>query len=200
MTRNAALTPTLAPASGHDVGTRLRIRGRATGALVVTLFGTLWAVNGLLVSDAPAWRWVVLSVVATALAAHAIWLLRTTPRVDEATLPADLAARCQRGDRIFRWAVVGEGVGILLAVNVASNLGHPQWQPAAALLVVGLHFLPLASAFGYRPHIVTGLALCGWALAWPWLFTAGAMAPAGWLVAGAILMASAAASLRSVAR
>ena len=93
---------------------------------------------------------------------------------------------------------MGEGAGIFLAVNVVSNLGHRPWQPAAALLVVGLDFLPLASAFGYRPHLVTGLVLVGWALAWPWLFAAGAMAPAGWEVAGAILMASAVVALRSV--
>jgi len=200
MTRTAALPPTLAPAPVDDLSARLRARGRATGALVVTVFGTLWAGAGLWAWRAPAWSWVVLAVVATSLLADAIRTLRATPPIDERALPAELAAQRLRGDRIFRWAVVGEGVGIFLAVNVVTNLGHPQWQPAAALLVVGLHFLPLATAFGYRPHVATGLALTGWALVYPWLFAAGAMAPAGWLVAGAILMASAVASLRSVAR
>ena len=137
-------------------------------------------------------------MIATAIVANAVRRLHATPPVDAATLPAELATRRRRGGRILFWAVAGEGAGILLAVNVVSDLGHPQWQPAAALGVVGLHFLPLASAFGYRPHIVTGLALAGWALAWPWLFAAGAMAPAGWMVAGAILMASAVGALRSV--
>ena len=206
MTRSTALAAVLAPASSsasasaHDAGTRLRARGRATGALVVTGFGTLWAGAGLLGAGAPAWSWLVLCVLATALAANAIRILRTTPPVDAAALPAELAARRRRGDRIFRWAVAGEGVGILLAVNVVSNLGHPQWQPAAAMLVVGLHFLPLASGFGSRSHLATGVALSAWALAYPGLLAAGAMAPAGWLVAGAILMASALVSLRSVAR
>ena len=198
MTRTAAFAPVLTSTSAHDPATRLRVRGRATGALVVTVFGTLWAGAGLLASGAPAWEWVVLSTIVTSLVANAIQRLRTTPPVDAAALPADVVARRLRGDRIFRWAVAGEGVGIFLAVNVVGNLGHPQWQPAAALLVVGLHFLPLASAFGYRPHIVTGLALMAWALAWPWLFAAGAMAPAGWVIAGAILMASAAVALLSV--
>ena len=183
MTRSTALATASASASAHDVGTRLRARGRATGALVVTGFGTLWAGAGLLGAGAPAWSWLVLCVLATALAANAIRILRTTPPVDAAALPAELAARRRRGDRIFRWAVAGEGVGIFLAVNVVTNLGHPQWQPAAAMLVVGLHFLPLARGFGYRPHVVTGLVLSGWALAYPWLLAAGAMAPAGWLVA-----------------
>jgi len=200
MTRTAALPHPVAPAPVRDASARLQARGRATGALVVTFFGTLWAIAGLSSANAPAWAWVVLSVAATALAARAIRILRTTPPVDVATLPADVAARRLRGDRIFRWAVVGEVVGILLALNVVVDLGHPQWQPAAAMAVVGLHFLPLASAFGYRPHLVTGLALTGWALAYPWLLTAGALAPAGWVAGGAILMASAAVALRAALR
>ncbi len=201
MTRPAAaLASTIGLTPARDVSARLRARGRAMGALVVTVFGTLWAGAGLAGWGAPAWSWVVLAVAAASLVASAIRTLRATPPVDESALPAELAARRRRGDRIFRWAVVGEGLGIFLAVNVVANLGHPQWQPAAAMLVVGLHFLPLAVGFGYRPHVVTGLALAAWALAYPWLFAAGAMAPAGWLVAGAILMASALVSLRSVAR
>ena len=200
MTRAAALASTIGLTPARDVSACLRARGRATGALVVTVFGTLWASAGLVAWGAPAWSWVVLAVAAASLVASAVRTLRATPPVDESALPAELAARRRRGDRIFRWAVVGEGLGIFLAVNVVANLGHPQWQPAAAMLVVGLHFLPLAVGFGYRPHVVTGLALAAWALAYPWLFAAGAMAPAGWLVAGAILMASALVSLRSVAR
>ena len=77
------------------------------------------------------------------------------------------------------------------------NLGHPQWQVAAGMLVIGLHFLPLAVAFDYRAHWVTGIAMAAWALAYPWLFAAGAMAPAGMFGAAAILFASAAVALRS---
>ncbi len=201
MTRTATLAPAVPAAPGpDDAVARLRARGRASGALVVTFFGALWAGAGLSGLDAPAWAWVLLSVVATAIAARAIRVLRGMPRVDERTLPADVAARRRRGDRLFHAAVVGEGMGILVAINVVRLMGHPQWQPAAALLVVGLHFLPLASAFDYRPHLVTGLALVAWSLAWPWLFAAGAMAPAGWLVGGAILAASAVVALRAAGR
>ena len=188
--------PTLATAC--DAGERLRIRMRSIGALVMGSFGALWSAAGLALSSAPAWAWTVLAIVFLAFGVRALQLRRETPPAAE-PLPAAIAERRRRGNRIFAWTSFGEGLGIFLAVNIVANLGHPQWQPAAAMLVVGLHFFPQVSAFSYRPHAVTGVAMTAWALAYPWLFAAGAMAPAGMLGAGAILFASAAWALRSAA-
>ena len=178
----------------HDAGERLRHRSRAIGVLVMSGFGALWTGAGL--SSAPAAAWLVPALVFVAFGV-ARRVLRANPPVT-APLALELAERQRRAGRIFAWTSAGEGLGILLAVNVVANLGHPEWQAAAAVAVVGLHFLPLAAAFGYRPHAVTGVALTAWALAWPWLFAAGAAAPAGLLGAGAILFASAAWALRSL--
>jgi MFS family permease len=186
------------PNLADEVGERLRIRARATGVLVMSGFGALWSGAGLALSSAPAWAWAMLAIVSLAFGVRALHLLRTTPPPIR-PLPADISLRKRRGDRIFAWTTVGEGLGILLAINVVSTLGHPQWQPAAAMVVVGLHFLPQSTAYAYPPHLVTGVAMTAWALAYPWLFAAGAMAPAGMLGAGAILFASAAWALRSVA-
>ena len=181
-----------------DVGERLRVRARATGVLVLSGFGALWAGAGVSLSSAQAWAWIVLAIVVLAFGVRAVRLLRANPSVAE-PLALELAKRQRRAGRIFAWTSAGEGVGILLAVNLAVNLGHPDWQGAAVMAVVGLHFLPLASAFGYRPHLVTGATMTAWALAYPWLFVGGAMAPMGMLGAAAILFASAAWALRSVA-
>jgi len=196
MNSPAILTPPDTPAA-HDVAERLRARSRATGALVMTAFGALWAGLGAAATRAAPSVWTAVALLAVVLALPAVRRLRANPAVDE-PLPADVAERVRRGGRIFMWACIGEGLGILLAINLAVNLGHPQWQPAAIMGVVGLHFLPLAVGFGYRPHAVTGIAMTAWALAYPWLFAAGATAPAGPLVAGAMLFASAAWALRSV--
>ena len=196
---SSAVPNTLAahgPALARDASDRLRARSRATGALVMSVFGALWAGTGVRLSSAPAWAWIVLAVVVLAFGVRALRLLQGNPSVAE-LLPAELAQRRRRGGRIFAWTSAGEGLGIFLAVNVVVNLGHPQWQAAAAMLVIGLHFLPLAVAFGHRPHLVTGVAMTAWALAYPWLFAAGAMAPAGMFGAGAILFASAGWALRS---
>jgi len=196
MNQPAILTQPGAPVAARDVVERLRARSRATGALVMTAFGALWAGLGAAATGAAPLTWTVVALIAVALAWAAVRLIRANPAATE-PLPADVAERLRRGGRIFTWACVGEGLGILLAINLAVNLGHPQWQPAAIMGVVGLHFLPLAVGFGYRPHAVTGVAMTAWALAYPWLFAAGAMAPAGPLVAGAMLFASAAWALRS---
>ena len=180
-----------------DVVQRLRARSRAVGALVFTGFGGLWAAGGAMLSSAPAWNWLVVAIFVLAFGMRALGLLRANPAVTQ-PLPADVAARQRRAGKIFLWTNVAEGVGILLAVNLVVNLGHPQWQTAAVMAMVGLHFLPLAVGFGYRPHLVTGVAMTAWALAYPALFAAGGLAPAGAFGAAAILFASAAWALRSV--
>ena len=199
MHSTAALNSSPALAHVRDVSERLRVRGRATGALVMTGFGALWAGLGAARTGDATLPCAVVALLAVALTLAAVRLLRANPAVT-GPLPADVAERGRRAGRIFAWACAGEGVGILLAVNLVVNLGHPQWQPAAIMGVVGLHFLPLAIGFGYRPHLVTGVAMTAWALAYPWLFASGAMAPIGPLVAGAMLSASAAWALRSAAR
>jgi hypothetical protein len=186
------------PKLADAVPARLRVRSRATGVLVLSGFGALWAGAGVGLSSAPAWAWLVLAMLVVAFGVRVRRLLRASPPVAE-PLALELAERQRRAGRIFAWTCAAEGVGILLAVNVVVNLGHPDWQAAAAMAVVGLHFLPLAVAFGHRPHFATGVAMTAWALAYPWLFAAGATAPMGLPGAGAILFASAAWALRSVA-
>jgi len=176
---------------------RERARGRATGALVMSVFGTWWAVSGLERSSSPAWAWGVLALVVAAIAVTAIRTLRAHPATSE-PLPADLARQQRRASRIFWWTCAAEVAGILVGVNLVANLGHPEWQPVAVMLVVGLHFLPLAAAFRTRAHLVTGVALMGWALAYPALLAGGALTPLGFIVAGAILFASSAWALRAV--
>lgn len=197
MTHSTALELADHAASLPDASLRERVRGRAIGALVMSLFGAWWAASGLVRSSCPAWTWGVLAAMVAAIAVTVLRTLRAHPSVEE-PLPAALAERRQRASRIFRWTCAAEVAGILVGVNLVANLGHPEWQPIAVMLAVGLHFLPLAVAFQYRPHLVTGVALTGWALAYPALLAGGAPAPAGMAIAGAILFASAAWALRSV--
>jgi len=197
MTPTAPLIPTPATAPARDVSERLRARSRATGVLVMSGFGSLWAAGGVSLSGNPGWAWIVVGSLLLAFVLHAMQALRVNPRATE-RLAADLVERQRRAGRIFAWTSVAQGLGLFLAVNLVVNLGHPQWQIAAAMAVVGLHFLPLAKAFGYRPHVATGVLMTGWALAYPWLGAAGALAPIGPLGAAAILFASAAWALRSL--
>jgi hypothetical protein len=198
MIHAAALASSRLDAATADITWRLRARSRAIGTLVFAGFGGLWAAGGALLSSVRPWTWFVIAALVLMFGLRAVRLLRAHPAVT-GSLPTDIAARQRRAGRVFLWANAAEGVGILLAVNLVVDLGHPQWQTAAIMTVVGLHFLPLAIGFGYRPHLVTGVAMTAWALAYPALFAAGGLAAAGPFGAAAILFASAVWALRSVA-
>lgn len=195
MTASSIAQPSFS--SPADATVALRVRGRATGALVMSFFGAWWAASGLVPAHAPAWAWAALSTGVLALGAAAVAVLRRHPRPAAQALPAELADRQRRLGRWFLAIFLAEGLGIFLAINAVTLLGHPQWQPAAMMTVVGLHFLPLTWVFAYRPHAVTGAALTAWALAYPSLLADGGLAPAGMLGAAAILFASAAWALRT---
>lgn len=197
MARSAVLESRALDIPVGDVAERLRQRGRATGVLVFAGFGGLWAAAGAALSSAPAWAWLVIPAFVLVFGVRGVQLLRTHPPVTE-PLPAELAERRHRAGRIFLWTNAAQWIGCIGAVNLVVALGHPQWQTAVVMAVVGLHFLPLAIAFGYRPHVVTGVAMTTWALAYPSLFAAGGSAAAGPFGAAAILYLSAAWALRSV--
>ena len=59
------------------------------------------------------------------------------------------------------------------------------------MFIIGLHFLPLARLFRNPPHYVTGSALILLATTYPFVASGGPSSPAGALVAGLILWASA---------
>ena len=65
-------------------------------------------------------------------------------------------ARLRRG----YWQVVAAEVIAIVAGNVALGLGgHPAYAPAWTLLVVGVHFLPLARMFRIPGLTAAGLVL-----------------------------------------
>jgi hypothetical protein len=174
----------------------LRARSRAVGAMVMAGFAGLWALGGARLSGGGFAADACLAAAALVVALG-LGVLRNTPS-PSMPLPPVLAAGRRRRGRAVLWSGVGEGLGIFVAVNVVIDAGHPQWQFAAIMAVVGLHFLPLAFALDYKPHLVTGVLLSAWALAYPRLFDAGALAPGGLFGAAAVLIASAAWALRSL--
>jgi hypothetical protein len=93
-------------------------------------------------------------------------------------------------ERAIMWSSIGEGVGLFLAANIVMNLHRPDLLLPSMALVVGLHFLPIAFAAGFRPFYVLGTALIvaaimGFVVKAP---TGGEMA--GFMAAGALWLAS----------
>lgn len=117
----------------------------------------------------------------------AIYVIRT---------PGEGIKPSPKEEQVIMWSSIGEGVGLFFAANIVMNLHRPDLLLPSMALVVGLHFLPIAFAAGFRPFYVLGTALVVAAIMG---FTVGAPAGgemAGCMAAGALWIASGIAVLR----
>ena len=166
---------------------------RAIGAMFFTIFGAIWFViwsqrafglqPGILVLIA-AGAMVILTLALRQYHQH------RTAHDSEADSPAG-----KRASRIFNIVNVTQWVGILVVGNVLANLGMKDWVLPSAIFIIGIHFFPLAKAFGNSQLVATGAAMVMLAIAYPWVAPGGAGNPVGCLGAGIILWASAIRSL-----
>lgn len=74
-------------------------------------------------------------------------------------LPGDGVKPSPKEERAIMWSTIAEGVGLFLAANVVTNLHRPDLLLPSMALVIGLHFLPIALAAGFRPFYFLGAAL-----------------------------------------
>jgi hypothetical protein len=104
-------------------------------------FAAAWAAYGLARASAAAWTWIALA--APAFGVHTLVVLRT--RAPSST------RRCATTWSRNAAVAAASSPGVRLA----------QCQPAGAMAMVGLHFLPLASGFRQPPPHVPALAQQG---------------------------------------
>ena len=76
---------------------------------------------------------------------------------------------------------------IFAAFYALPRLGLGDWILPAIILIVGIHFFPLARLFNAPRHYVTGAVMAAWAILYPALFSAGKGGSIGAVGAGAIL-------------
>ncbi len=166
---------------------------RAIGAMFFTIFGAIWLV--IWSQRAFGLRPGMLTVVAAGAVAIFVAALRQYRRHRSAhDAEADSPARKQ-ASRIFNIVNVTQWVAILVVGNVLANVGLKDWVLPAAILIIGVHFFPLAKAFGNPQLVVTGAAMVILAIGYPPAAPGGAGNPVGCLGAGIILWASAIRSL-----
>jgi hypothetical protein len=93
--------------------------------------------------------------------------------------------------RVFRRVNITQWVTIV-AANVGLNaVGRGEWIAPAVILIVGVHFIPLARLFHARRHYVTGAALIAVAFMYPWLAQRDPSFATGECATGSILWISA---------
>lgn len=167
----------------------------ALGGIFLSLFGAIWLCGGVYAYAGINAR--LLAAIVTASTLMTAWAIATfRARRRAFTGSGDDAAgkRVRKGFMVvnaMQWTLIG------LAVVLLNLTGHVAWILPAVILVVGLHFLPLAQLFRYPGYILTALALTAVAVLTLAFGGDGNIGPT-LLATGAILWLTAAALLRAV--
>jgi hypothetical protein len=164
-------------------------RGRSIGAMFFAFFGGAWlAVWNHLAGPRPLAGYAVIAPLAAALFLFARNRFR---RYDAAAVGRIETPESRRRDRWFHIINAGQWVLIMIVANVLVNVGLGAWVLSSVVLIVGLHFLPLARLFDYSAHYVTGCSFILLALIVPRIAAGGPGDPIICLGAGLMLWASA---------
>ncbi len=172
---------------------------RAIGAMFFSVFGGVWlglwahseypdSVGALLVVAAAA--------AALLAAAYRLYNVNSFALKALAQTPEKL-----RKSRMFNLVNAGQWVVIVVVTLILSQTGYAKWSLPAVILIVGIHFLPLARLFACRSHYLTGAALILLACVYPLVAREGPESAVGALGTGLILWLSAVWAIRpSLAR
>jgi hypothetical protein len=163
--------------------------GRAIGAMFFAGFGGLWLALWAH-SEYPESVGALLAIATVAVAllavAYRVYKANSLSHKALAQTPESL-----RKARIFNLVNAGQWTVIVIVALVLSQIGHARWILPAIVLIIGLHFLPLARLFAYPPHYLTGAALMLLACVYPFFAPEGPESAFGALGTGLILWLSA---------
>jgi hypothetical protein len=164
-------------------------RSRAIGATFFALFGGAWlALWNYHAAPSRLWVYGLICGVAVAI----LLLARARYRQYQAAAAGvPETPEQQRRQRWFHIINATQWVVILIVGNVLANVGLASWVIAAVILIVGLHFLPLARLFSNPVLYATGAGFILLALVYPFTAPGGPADPVGCLGAGLILWLSA---------
>ena len=172
-------------AARAQVPTRWELIDRSVGAAVTALFGAVWIAGGSVVLiGAQVPMLVAIGFAAIALGGTAVGLaLRAKANSEDQPSPTERAQRYKRFHLIngVQWLCI---VALIVSLNL---LQRPEWITDGIILIVGLHFLPLARLFNSQSHRHAGLALSLWAFVYPLVAASGPLSPWGAVGAGVIL-------------
>lgn len=166
---------------------------RAIGAMFFTLLGSGWLLFGILAGYGmkPLAVWTVMAGTLLLFCASVRQFRRN--RAARAAEPESQESK--RANRIFNAVNAIQWISVFVVSALLAALGHKEWILPAIILIVGIHFFPLAVAFKVPRHYVTGTAMTLLAIVYPFLSNGGPRSPLGCLGAGIILWASAVAAL-----
>jgi hypothetical protein len=166
-----------------------RRRGLGIGAVFFSIFGAMWVNGGAELAYGK--KTFALSAMIWAIAALILLAAIRVIRANQLP-PADatIAAKQARHSKVFMLVNLVQYSAMFILVQVLHWTSHADWVVPGVMLIVGLHFFPLARLFSYRPHHVTGAALVLLALIYPFAGS-GPLDPIGCIGAGLILWGAA---------
>jgi hypothetical protein len=134
------------------------LSGRAVGALILTGFGSAWITLGQYVREQLSvgfFLGVAMFVVTMVVASTVLFRRASQYRRD----PED-----PRIVKAFHAINAMQWIAVFVVASLIHRYHRDEFTVSAIAFIVGLHFLPLARIFRYRPHYVTGLLLMAWAV------------------------------------
>src|SRR5581483_1500750 len=135
---------------------RRHLTGRVVGALVLTCFSILWGLQSSFL--VPRIILVIVPVVALILIFLSLITMRAVRRLPPEELTPEARARYRQTIRRFWIVVIVEFAAIAAAILLFNFVDHPEYIGPTIGLIVGLHFLPLASFFQVRVYTLLGVA------------------------------------------
>lgn len=171
------------------------LAGSAIGAMFFSIFGGAWVAAWCVQSYGAQ----PLRVLPIAAIAALLFMLswRQFSRHRAAHKAQEDTPEAKRSGKLFNIINAAQWIAIFVAGNVLKNMGLQTWFIPIFILIVGLHFFPLAWLFKARRHVAIGLALCVWAIGYPLTLRHGPLNPGGCLGAGLILWVAAVSALRA---
>ena len=132
------------------------MRGSIAGAMILTIFGGLWCIVAVANwAMRPSWSVAAGAVVTVALLAMCVVRLVALSKFPSVDDPA-AAAKGKRIGMLFGIIFGIEGGAIAVCSTLLVRHGLGIWIPFAVGIIVGLHFLPLASVFEVPLYYWTG--------------------------------------------
>ncbi|MGW8424055.1 DUF7010 family protein [Peribacillus simplex] len=136
-------------------------RGSGIGVIFMAVFGTLWAGTGMMGLQGWGFPYVELAAifVGIIMVIEGISLIYASQKMSN-QVSENGARRLKRIGFLFNMVFIAEAVLIGIAIAVCNLINQTDLIPGVIAIIVGIHFLPLASLFQIKVYYATGVLLC----------------------------------------
>ncbi|MFE4813718.1 DUF7010 family protein [Peribacillus simplex] len=135
--------------------------GSGIGVIFMAVFGTLWAGTGIMGLQGWGFPYVELAAifVGIIMVIEGISLIHASQKMSN-QVSENGARRLKRIGFLFNMVFIAEAVLIGIAIAVCNLINQTDLIPGVIAIIVGIHFLPLASLFQIKVYYATGVLLC----------------------------------------